>query len=69
MYHNVYSTMNNIRLTSDNATQYINHEIIFKTRNNHILKRILGVSTTGKSIQIDHPDLQNSLERKVYVIL
>ena len=64
--------MNTIKLTPENVTQYINHEIIFKTRNNHILKRILGVSTTGKSIQIDHPDLQNSLEivkRKVYVIL
>ena len=55
--------MNTIKLTPENVTQYINHEIIFKTRNNHILKRILGVSTT------DHPDLQNSLERKVYVIL
>jgi hypothetical protein len=64
--------MNTTRLTPDNATQYIGREIIFKTRNNHILKRILGVSTTGKSIQIEHQDLQNSLEivkRKVYVIL
>jgi len=64
--------MDTILLTSDNATQYIGREIVFKTRNNHIVKRILGVSKTGKSIHIEHPDLQNSLEivkRKVYVIL
>jgi hypothetical protein len=48
------------------------NEIIFKTRGIDIIKRIISVSTTGKTIQIDHPDLQNSLEivkRKVHVIL
>ena len=64
--------MNTIRLTPENAFQYIGYEILFKTRNNHITKRILGVSDTGKTIQVDHPDLQNQLQivtRKVYVIL
>ena len=64
--------MNTIRLTPDNVNKYIGREIIFKTRNNHIVKRILNVSTTGKSIHIENSDLQNSLEivkRKVYVIL
>ena len=59
-----------LRLTPDNVFQYIGYEIIFKTRNNYIVKRILSVSNTGKSIKIDHHDLQNSLEivsRKVYV--
>lgn len=55
-------TMNQIRLTPDNAAQYIGSEIIFKTRGKQITKKILGVSSTGKSIQIDHPDLNNSLE-------
>ena len=59
-----------IRLTPDNVFQYISYEIIFKTRNKYIVKRILSVSNTGKSIKIDHDDLQNSLQivsRKVYV--
>ena len=64
--------MNTIRLSPNNVNKYIGCEIVFKTRKNHLVKRILGVSTTGKSVQIDHPDLHNSLEivsRKVYVIL
>ena len=64
--------MNTVRLTPENVFQYIGDEIIFKTRNNHVIKRIISVSNTGKSIQIEHPDLQNSLEivsRRVYVIL
>ncbi len=62
----------NIRLTPENAAQYIGREIVFKTRGNQITKKILGVSKTGKSIQIDHPDLNNSLEivsRIVHVVL
>jgi len=64
--------MNTIKLTKDNVLQYIGHEIIFKTKNNHIVKRIIGVSNTGKTIQIDYPDLQNNIQietRNVYVIL
>lgn len=63
---------NTIRLTPTNVFQYIGHEIIFKTRGIDIIKRIISVSATGKTIQIEHPDLQNSLEivsRKVRVIL
>lgn len=30
-----------IKLTSENANQYIGHEILFKTRNNHIIKKYL----------------------------
>ncbi len=61
-----------IKLTENNAINYIGFEIIFKTRNNHVVKRILGVSNSGKSIIIDEPDLNNSLQivtRNVYVIL
>ena len=64
--------MNITRLTPNNVSQYIGHEIIFKTRNNHIVKRIVGVSNQGKTITIEHPDLKNNLQivsRKVYVIL
>lgn len=61
-----------IRLTEENVHQYLGSEIIFKTRDQHIIKRILSVSPSGKSIRIDHEDLHNSLEiisRHVYVII
>jgi hypothetical protein len=61
-----------IKLTETNVFNYIGFEIIFKTRNNHVVKRILGVSDSGKTINIDEPDLNNSLQivtRNVYVIL
>ena len=60
-----------IRLTSNNASQYIGHEIIFKTRgNNHVIRRIIGVSPTGKTVYIEYPDLNNNLviSRKIDVI-
>lgn len=61
-----------IRLIPENARYYIGYEIIFKTRGNHIVKKILDISKTCKSIKIDHPDLQNNLQivsREVYVII
>ena len=64
--------MNTIKLTTDNVFQYIGYDIIFKTRESHIIKKIISVSKTGKSITIDHPDLKNQLEivsRNVYVII
>ena len=64
--------MNTIRLTPKNVFQYIGYEIIFKSRKHHIIKRIVNVSNSGKSVHIDHPDLQNSLEivsRNVYAII
>lgn len=64
--------MNVVKLTTENCHNYIGYEIIFKTRGNYIVKKIIGISDTKKSIKIDHPDLQNCLEivsRNVYVIL
>ena len=61
-----------VRLMPTNVRQYIGHEIMFKTRKNHIVTRILGVSPTGKTIYIQHPDLKNNLEivsRVVHVIV
>jgi hypothetical protein len=62
-----------IKLTPDNVSNYIGREILFKTRGGYITKTIIGVSTTGtgRTIQIDHPDLKNRLEilsRNVYCI-
>jgi hypothetical protein len=64
--------MNLIKLTQQNAFKYIGNSIIFKTRNKYNIKQINGVSVTGKTVYIDHPDLNNSLQivtRNVYVIL
>ena len=58
-----------IRLTMENAYEYIGHEIVFKSRGILIKKRILGVTDTA--VKIDHPDLNNLLvvSRKVHVLL
>ena len=61
-----------MKLTPENAQQYTGYNILFKTRKQYIVKQIVGVSKTGKSISIEHPDLNNSLEitsRQVYVIV
>jgi hypothetical protein len=61
-----------LRLTPENVRYYIGNQILFKSRGKYIVKTILEASKTCKSIKIDHPDLQNSLQivsREVYVIL
>ena len=61
-----------VRLTPDNVRYYLDNEIIFKSRGKHVAKIILNISKSGKSIKIDHSDLQNCLQiasREVYVIL
>ena len=60
-----------IRLTPENVRLYIGQEILFRTRGDFIFKEIKSVSKTGKTIYIDHPDLQNALQivsRKVFVV-
>ncbi len=60
-----------ILLTPENAYKYVGFEIVFKTRGNNILRKIIRVSETGKTLYIEHPDLKNNLEivgRKVYAI-
>ena len=61
-----------IQLTPENVKQYVGYDILFRTRNEHILKKVMGVSDTGKTVYIEHPDLNNTLQiitRKVYVIV
>jgi len=60
-----------VRLTPENARNYIGRNIVFKTRKTRIVKKIISVSDTGKTICIEHPDLGNNLQivtRAVYVI-
>ena len=60
-----------IRLTPENVRMYIGREIMFRTRGDFIFKTLNSVSKTGKTVYIDHPDLQNALQivsRKVFVV-
>ena len=59
-----------VRLTQKNVSKYIGYETLFKTRDKHIVKKILGINNT--SVKIDYPDLHNQLQivsRKVYVLI
>lgn len=61
-----------IRLTPENASQYVGYSILFKSRNELQLSKILDVSDSGKSVQIQHNDLESRLQtvsRKIYVIV
>jgi len=62
--------MNLVKLTPEISYKYVGCEILFKSRGNYIIKKIISVSNT--SVKIDHPDLNNSLEiltRNVWVII
>ncbi len=59
---NKTTTNKTVRLTPENVTQYIGHDIIFKTRGNHVVKRILGVNVGRASVRIDHNDMNNVLK-------
>lgn len=61
-----------LKLTPNNVFQFIGYQVLFKTRNGYIIKKIIGVSNSGKSIKIDCGELQNNLEiisRNVYVLI
>jgi hypothetical protein len=64
--------MNLVKLTPENASQYIGYNIIFKTRktsDTYIVRKIISVTTI--SVKIDYPELNNSLTltRKIHVII
>ncbi len=58
-----------IRLTHNNATNYIGFPILFKSRGELIVKKILSVSPT--LVTIKHSDLNNCLNirRRIFVII
>ena len=60
-----------VKLTPENARNYIGKNVVFTSRNTQIVKTIISVSESGKTISIDHPDLGNNLQivtRSVYVL-
>jgi len=58
-----------VKLTSENACQYIGYNILFKSRDNYIVRKI--ISVTSITVKIDYPELNNSLTltRKIHVII
>jgi len=58
-----------IRLTPENAYKYIGYQIMFKTRGEYIIKKIIRLNPSGAVI--DHPDLKDLVvySRCMYVIL
>jgi hypothetical protein len=64
--------MNLVKLTPENASQYVGYNIIFKTRktsDTYSVRKI--ISVTSISVKIDYPELNNSLTltRKIHVII
>jgi len=61
-----------IKLTPMNAHDYIGYKIEFTSMKRIIVKRIINVAASGKSIRIDFPYLKNGLVvgagRNIYVI-
>ena len=51
-----------IQITPENAKQYIGECVTFKHDSKCIVKRIESVSETGKSIRVDCPEVENSLQ-------
>ena len=64
--------MNLVRLTPENVKNYIGRNIIFTSRGEKCMKKIVSASASGNSIKIEHhPDLNNCLQivsRKIYII-
>ena len=61
-----------IELTIDNVFNYINYNILYKSRNELKLSKINKISSSGKTIYIDNEDLNNCLDitsRNIYVII
>ena len=61
-----------MRVTSNNVHNCIGKQIIFKTRNEYIIKKVIGASESGKSLKINHEDLDDNINvdgRQIYVIV
>ena len=59
------------KLNTENVEKYVGYNILFKTRDNYLVKKIISIAKSKKSIKIDHLDLNNNLNinRNIYVII
>lgn len=72
MAHAVTYFTDRIRLTPSNAKKYIGYDIEFNSRGSSVVKTILKVSDSGKTVYIDHDDLGGNItieKRIVNVII
>jgi hypothetical protein len=51
-----------IKITPENVNQYIGEDITFKNGREYVVRKILRASETGKTIEIDYPELKNNLQ-------
>jgi hypothetical protein len=51
-----------IKITPENVNQYIGEDITFKNGGEYVVRKILRASETGKTIEIDYPELKNNLQ-------
>ena len=58
--------MNSIQLTQENARKYVGYDIVFRYTNRRVCRQILRVSRSGKTIYIDYPAVDNSLQEIDY---
>ena len=60
-----------IRLTPENSSRYIGHSILFNSRGKIQFSKILAVSQTGKTVTIQHQDLEGRLvyKREMYAVI
>jgi len=58
------------RITMDLAKKSVGKKIIFGTDGKYLIREILGVSITGKTIDVDYPRLRNNLQtgRAIYIL-
>jgi hypothetical protein len=58
------------RITRDLAKKSVGKKIIFKTDGVYIIREILGVSDTGRTIKLDYPRLRDNLQtgRAIYIL-
>jgi hypothetical protein len=51
-----------IKITPENVNRYIGEDITFKNGGEYVVRQILRASETGKTIEIDYPELKNNLQ-------
>ena len=65
-----YDNGNTIRLTTENASEYIGYQVKFKRRGGEEVIRTI-IYNTESGVRIDYPELGNNIvfSRRIFVIL
>ena len=67
---NLKTTNEVTRITMDLAKKSIGKKVIFLSCGKFLMREVLGVSSTGKTINVDYPKLKNNLQtgRAIYIL-